>query len=337
MHINSAHSDRCALYLRAYKMAVAISRMTRKEKLLLELFRPKPSSLILGEEINRGAYGVVLGGTFMGRRVAIKKMHKILLHSAVTDEELERLIRDFKREADTLLSIRHPHVVQALGAYYDPSSREPILVMELMARNLRTFLGENMRKLKLSKQIHICLQIALGLQFLHHLNPPLAHRDLTDRNVLLTDDGRVKIGDLGQSKYKDLKDVYFGTEIPGALFFMAPETVKPSGTHKAHYTESVDIFSLGVLTMEIATQSRPTPSLHGFGVLPEVKRREHDLNKMDSGHPLKPLVYKCLEDNYKKRPVIDIIVVELVHLIVEEYNNMVSLLYYVAVTVIISL
>ena len=293
---------------------------------MLELYRPKPSSLIVGKEINRGAYGAVLGGTFEGRRVAIKKMHKFILDTADTDEEIERLVRDFKRETDTLLSIRHPHVVQAFGAFYDPLSWEPILVMELMANNLREYLEKNKGNLKLSKQIHICLQIALGLQFLHHLNPPLAHRDLTDKNVLLADDGTVKIGDLGQSKYKDL-DVYFRTEVPGALYYMAPETVKPSGSHKAHYTESVDIFSLGVLTMEIATQSSPTPSLHGLGILPEVKRRERDLNKMDNSHPLKPLVYKCLENNYKKRPVIANIVDDLACLIVEEYNNMVNLLY----------
>ena len=298
---------------------MAISRMSRKEKLLLELYKPKPPSLVIGKEIDRGAYGVVLEGTFEGRRVAIKKVHKILTDTAVTDEEVERLIRDFKKETDMLKSIRHPHVVQALGAFYDPKTREPILVMEKMAKNLRKYLEEN-KGLKELKQIHICLQIALGVQFLHHLTPPLAHRDLTDKSVLIADDGTVKIGDLGQSKYKDLKDVYFGTEVPGAFFFMAPETAKPSGSDKAQYTESVDIFSLGVLALEIATQSYPTPSLHGFGVLPEVKRRESDLKKMGDGHPLKPLVLKCLENDYQKRPVITQIVDNLVVLIVEDYT-----------------
>ena len=140
--------------------------------------------------------------------------------------------------------------------------------------------------------------------------PNRGHAPLMSR--VIADDGTVKIGGFGQSKYKDLKDVYFDTEVPGAFLFMAPETTKPSGSDKAQYTESVDIFSLGVLALEIATQSYPTPSLHGFGVLPEVKRRESDLKKMGDGHPLKPLVLKCLEDNYKKRPVITQIVDNLV-------------------------
>ena len=299
---------------------MAISRMSRKEKLLLELYKPSPSSLVIGKEIDRGAYGVVLDGTFEGRRVAIKKVHKILTEAADTDEEVEKLIRDFKKETDMMKSIRHTHVVEAIGAFYDPKTREPILVMEKMAKNLRKYLGEN-KGLKELKQIHICLQIALGVQFLHHLTPPLAHRDLNDKNVLIAYDGTVKIGDLGQSKYKDLKDVYFGTEMPGAFYFMAPETAKPSGSDKAHYTESVDIFSLGVLALEIATQSSPTPSLHGFGVLPEVKRREDDLKKMGDGHPLKPLVLRCLENNYKKRPIIAHIVDDLACLFVAESDK----------------
>ena len=98
------------------RMAVAISRMSRKKKLLLELYKPKPPSLVIGEEIDRGAYGVVLDGTFEGRRVAIKKVHKILTEAADTDEEVEKLIRDFKRETDMMKSIRHPHVVQILDS-----------------------------------------------------------------------------------------------------------------------------------------------------------------------------------------------------------------------------
>jgi serine/threonine protein kinase len=303
-------------------MALASSHMSRKEKKLLELFQKRPSCLTIdNEEINHGAYGVVVKGSYDKRPVAIKKIHKTLLEAAITNEEIDRLIKSFKEEADMLRSINHPHVVTYFGAFYDPVTREPILVMELMSMNLREYLKKKKGALKTPKQIHICLQIALGLQFFHHMTPPLAHRDLNDKNVLLAEDGTVKIGDLGQSKYKVRKDIYFGTPVPGCFHFMAPETANREDSDKAHYTESVDIFALGVLTMEIATQSGPNPTICGFGILPEVGRRAEDIKKLGDTHPLKPLVLKCLENNYKKRPVIVQIVDELAHLIVHDYTE----------------
>ena len=144
------------------------------------------------------------------------------------------------------------------------------------------------------------------MHFLHHLTPPLIHGDLDDKNVLLTEDGTVKLGDLGQSKYKDMHHVYFGSKAPGSVF-MPPETTSDN----PHYTESVDIFSIGVLAVEVTTQSQPSPSIHGIGTAEEVERRAADLAKMGNSHPSKPLVLKCLRNNYKDRPDIDHVLSEL--------------------------
>ena len=298
---------------------MASSRMTYKENLLQESFRPKPPDLLLNEEINRGAYGVVHRGVFGDRPVAVKKMHELLFDEDRSKEEIKCKIIEFKKEADMLETVQHPHVVKSLGAFYDPKTREPILVMELMAMDLRTFLKKNKgpRTLKVTKQVSICFQIALGLQYLHHLSPPLAHRDLNDKNVLLAENSTVKIGDLGQSKYKDMNDIYFISQTPGNLRFMSPEATSDN----PHYTESVDIFSLGVLAVQVATQSEPSPSVHGIGVVPEVERRARDLKKMGDGHPLKPLVLKCLKDNYKERPDIDHVVANLSEIFIVSHCN----------------
>ena len=84
----------------------------------------------------------------------------------------------------------------------------------------------------------------------------------------------MKLGDLGQSKYKDMQDVYFGSKAPGNLHFMPPEAT----SDKPHYTESssVDIFSIGVLAVDVTTQFQPSPSIHGIGVVQEVERRAGD-------------------------------------------------------------
>ena len=232
---------------------MASSLNTYKENLLQESFHRKPPDLLLKEELNCGAYGVVHRGIFRDRPVAVKKIHKLLFDAPISQEGIKSKIEEFKKEADMLETVQHPHVVKSLGAFYDPKTREPILVMELMAMDLRTFLKKNEEQeaLKVSKQVNICFQIALGLQYLHHMPPPLAHRDLNDKNVLLAEDGTAKIGDLGQSKYKDTNQLYYGSQAPGSILFMPPETFKDN----PHYTESVDIFSLGVLIVEVATQS----------------------------------------------------------------------------------
>ena len=120
---------------------------------------------------------------------------------------------------------------------------------------------------------------------------PLIHRDLSDKNVLLTKDGNVKIADFGQAKLLgDPKDTLQTTQ-PGTILYMPPEALE----EKKRYTAKVDSFSLGVLLLEICTQSPPSSSLRGIGVIEEVKRRELDLRRLDDAHPLKPLIVWCLQ------------------------------------------
>ena len=275
---------------------------------MLRGLNPVRGNLVVGDEINRGAYGVVYKGRLHGEPVAVKKTHE-QHQTAATAEALCRLFGGLLEEGNMLASINHPHIVRGFGAFFDEDSQQPVIVMELMLVDLRTYIENNQGSLKMSKQIPICLQIALGVQFLHHLSPPIAHRDLNDKNVLLAEDGTVKIGDLGQSKYKREKVDFFNTLAPGAPLYMPPEATLPVGNNQARYTESVDIFSLGVLAVEVADGS--PLDLH----VPD--RREEYLKRMGKNHPLKPLVKKCLHENYRRRPVIDQVIDEITPLAVE--------------------
>ena len=293
------------MYAWGVKMAVARSRIGSEGKILLQPLSPRPLNLTIGEEIGRGAYSVVYKGLLDDRSVAVKTMHSLVPDRVSADDDVEGLDKKCKRMGPVLTSIGHSHIVESLGAFYDKEQREPIIVMELMSTDLRTFINEN-KGLPISKQLQICLQIALGVHFLHHSTPPLVHGNLNDKNVLLTEDGTVKLGDLGQSKYKDMQFIYSGSRPPGNLF-MPPEAT----ANNPQYTESVDIFSIGVLAVEVTTQSPPSPSIHGIGITDEVERRTEDLVKMENSHRSKPLVLKCLQNNYKDRPNIDQVLSEL--------------------------
>ena len=183
-----------------------------------------------------------------------------------------------------------------LGAFNDPRLG-PILVMEKMQENLRQFLDRWKKELQLPKQLRISLEIIRGVAFLHQQTPPLVHRDLNDKNVMFSFEGVIKIGDFGQSKLK--KDLYLTTGQPGMVTFMPPEALDIG---KSKHSESLDIFSVGVLMLEIGTQQEPQVSLLGIGVIREVERRARDLKVLGEDHPLRQPVLLCLKDNPKERP-----------------------------------
>ena len=274
------------------------SLMAALRRNLSSYFRPIPPSLRIGLEINRGAYGTVHEGQLDGRPVAVKKIHRLLLEAASGERETwERVVRDFEKECRLLEELKHPHIVGFLGAFYDVQSEEPVLVMERMKENLRDLLGRE-RQLSLRRQLQICLEIAIGLEFLHSRSPPAVHRDLNDKNVMLSEEGVMKLGDLGQSRLKENSVDYFSTGQPGAVPFMPPEAL----SEHPHYTEKIDMFSLGVLMLEISTGRYPSVKLFGIGLQPEVVRRREDLSRLSDGHPLKPFILHCLKDDYKERP-----------------------------------
>ena len=267
------------------------------DEIISRHFPPKPPSLKVGKEINRGAYGTVHQGEMNGKPVAVKKIHRVVLKTSL-QKGTTTTLESFKKECDLLEKADNVHVVRFHGAFYDEESQEPILVMEKLDQNLSEYLRKNRGKLPRLRQIQICLEIANGVSFLHSLVPPVIHRDLNDKNVMLTEKGLVKVGDLGQSRLKEANVEYFSTGQPGAVPFMPPEALQET----ARYDEKIDTFSIGVLMLEIATQQSPQVQLLGIGVVPEVKRREKDLSKLDDDHPLKPLIVDCLKDDPKQRP-----------------------------------
>ena len=271
-------------------MAGVHSRIT-----VANLFPPKPAALTIGREINRLAWGTVCEGELKGQPVTVKKVHNILLEAEGTDENL---LRSFHRECQLLEKTNHPNIVKFYGAYHDEETGEPILVMERMKETLREYLLRNKEKLSRQKTIEICLSIVRGLRYLHSLPKPIVHGDLKDKNIMITEGGAVKIGDLGQSRLKDHNAVYFNSLGPEEISYLPPEALRQD----CRFNEKIDTFSVGVLMLEVATQQSPVVAPVNIGSMKEVLRRGDDLSKLPQDHPLKPLVILCLEDDPKKRP-----------------------------------
>ena len=127
------------------KMAVAGSRILSEANILLYSLSPQPLNLTIGEEIGRGAYSVVYKGLLDDRPVAVKTIHSLVPDSidSSTDDDVEELDKKCGRMSPVLTSIGHSHIVDTLGTFYDKEKKEPIIVMELMSVDLRTFIKQN--------------------------------------------------------------------------------------------------------------------------------------------------------------------------------------------------
>ena len=262
---------------------------------------PSEDTLTVSDRIGKGGYGEVFRGTLGSRPVAVKKIYDILVDAARENRQaLEHIIEEFRRECDLLKAAKHPNVVEFIGVFHQGEGEESaLLVMELMEQTLEQFLQDNRGTLSREKQIAICLQVVLGLLFLHQHDPQILHRDLTAKNVLMNKEGSVaKISDFGQAKFRPTSVQYLTTRQPGTILYMPPEAL----VDKPRFTDKGDVFSLGVLMLQVATQEAPSCGLVIREGQPEVERRAADLSRLPADHPLRPLILQCLQDDPAKRP-----------------------------------
>ena len=233
-------------------------------------------------------------GKLGSRRVAIKKIHEELLRT--DGDQLDPIIEQFQRDCEILQAAKHQHVVECIDLFSE--GRNALLVMELMDQTLEAFLAAS-KGLSVTKQVEICLKLANGLQFLHQHDPQILHRDLTSKNVLMNKAGDIaKISDFGQSKFRPTSKEFLTSQQPGCVVYMPPEALEA----EARFNSKGDVFSLGVLMLQIATQVFPTYCLTGIGVQPERERRSADLALLPEDHVLKPLILQCLENDLQARP-----------------------------------
>ena len=247
-----------------------------------------------GREIGRGAWCVVYEGRLNGKPVAIKKIHSLLLQCE--DGERTEVSHSMHQSALLLKQLSHPHIVKFIE-FYESKYGDHAFVMERLDCNLESYLERHAGKLSRERQIDFCLQIADAVHYLHSQQPPVAYRDLSGRKVLLSGDGMLKLC-LCLQAARLPSCGYFDDSQPGMLVYMPPETL----THDARYDEKMDIFSLGVVMLQIATQCSPTVGVSGIGTVPEIIRRIDDLSRLPEDHPLKPIILQCLRDDPGERP-----------------------------------
>jgi serine/threonine protein kinase len=252
--------------------------------------------LHIQEEISRGAYGVVYRGDKNGRTVAAKAVHETLVNIAKSKKyKLKCLVEKFKAEAFLLQSIDHPHIVRCYCL--EERGKELYLVMERMRESLFDVIERGDRK-KCFSSSSVGKQVASALDYLHSRDPKVIHRDLSSKNVLIGSRNEVKVGDFGMAKCRPRDLDYLQTKSPGSFPYMPPEALN----NDPKYTEKLDVFSLGVVILEVETLQHPESNVYGIGYEQEVVRRKKHLDKVSSSNPIKAIIVSCLENDHHKRP-----------------------------------
>ncbi len=195
---------------------------------------------VLGE----GAMGVVYAGhdPDIDRKVAIKTVHRHLVEAAGGEDWLGR----FAREARAAGRVLHPNLVTVFDYLQD--GPVPYLIMELVQAQSLEDLLKTQDQIDLRQIRGLFSQVLDGLACIH--NAGIVHRDMKPANVMLTEDGTVKLTDFGIARLEAMEAT--GAGMIGTPAYMAPEQFT-GGSIDAR----ADIYACGVLLYELTTGRKP--------------------------------------------------------------------------------
>ena len=274
------------------------------------------------QELGHGSYGAVYKAKRDSLPCAAKFIYPVLFASNVPqqaappqDKEHRQPMRRFEAECRFLSQIKHPNIIQYLGVYREPDTNAPVLLMELMDESLTHFLESSQNPVLYHIEVNILHDTILALAFLH--SNGITHRDMSSNNVLLIAGSRAKVTDFGMSTLTDAAASHLAsmTQCPGTPAYMSPEALDEPPV----YSEKLDCFSFGVLTIQVITREFPKPKdqfqtrelfdpqfpsqrIRARVLVPEQKRRQSHIKLIPAAHPLRPIALDCIKDRDAERP-----------------------------------
>ncbi|PRW39080.1 Serine threonine- kinase svkA [Chlorella sorokiniana] len=261
----------------------------------------------LRELVGRGSFGAVHRGydRVAQRDVAIK---------LIDLEDIEEDIGEIQREIAALKECQSPAITQYYGSAVVPGTSQLMIVMELMAASAGDVVGEDTGGEPLPEPCiaYILRQVLHALVYLH--GQGRIHRDIKAANILLAEDGRVKVSDFGVSAQLSGTVGYKRRTFVGSPLWMAPEVIEQSpdnigfrkdgsGAAADGYDEAADIWSLGITAMELAQGEPPRVNVASFRLLFMIVRDDPpQLEGSEFSTDFKDFVWQCLRKDPADRP-----------------------------------
>ncbi|XP_047315293.1 integrin-linked protein kinase 1-like [Impatiens glandulifera] len=279
----------------------AISMHVRNARQIPEYeIDPKELDFTNSVDLTKGTFCVA---SWRGIQVAVKKFEDF------SDEDKVKAFRD---ELELLQKIRHPNVVQFLGAVTQ-SSPMMIVTEYLPQGDLRAFMKLK-GALKVTTAVRFALDIARGMNYLHERKPEaIIHRDLEPSNILLDDSGHLKVADFGVSKLlrvtRTVKE-----DKPLACHETSCRYLAPEVFRNEEYDNKVDVFSFALILQEMIEGFPPftdKPDDEVPNVYASKERPKFKAPAKNYSHGLRELIEECWNENPAKRPAFEKIILKL--------------------------
>ncbi|WOG92620.1 hypothetical protein DCAR_0311893 [Daucus carota subsp. sativus] len=201
--------------------------------------------------LGQGGFGYVHRGVLPnGKEVAIKR-----LKAGSGQGE-----REFQAEVEIISRVHHKHLVSLVG--YCMTGAERLLVYEFVPNNTLEFHlhGKGRPTMEFTTRLRIALGAAKGLAYLHEdCNPKIIHRDIKAANILLDFNFEAKVADFGLAKITSEVNTHVSTRVMGTFGYLAPEYAS-----SGKLTDKSDVFSFGIMLLEMVTGRRPVDSAQTF-------------------------------------------------------------------------
>ena len=263
------------------------------------------SELHVGKNLGEGSFKSAFKCDWNGTPVVKMNFH-------LDNQDNAEANKNFREELSILAKMAHPNIVQFLGR----CKNEPAFVIsycsngslfDLLFRPDKRSLRD---KLSTQKKILIALQVARAVNFMHHSDPPMIHRDLKSSNILLTEHLDAMVTDFGLTLTKIKSAGITRHKGEGTVNYMSPETFIVNGPL---ISEMTDVWSYGCVLIELFGYTIPWRELNETEigrrvtsqdafVPPEVERITNERVKV--------LILKCLRRDPAKRISFDAIISE---------------------------
>uniref|UniRef100_A0A1L8DML7 non-specific serine/threonine protein kinase n=1 Tax=Nyssomyia neivai TaxID=330878 RepID=A0A1L8DML7_9DIPT len=231
-----------------------------KDPEIADLFNKHDPEKIFDDlrEIGHGSFGAVYYARCNLTReiVAIKKM------SYLGKQSMEKW-QDILKEIRFLRQLNHANTIEYKGCYLRENTAW--LVMEYCVGSASDIIEVHKRPLREEEISAICEGVLRGLAYLHHLGR--IHRDIKAGNILLTEQGIVKLADFGSAAIKCPANSFVGTP-----YWMAPEVIL--AMDEGQYDGKVDVWSLGITCIELAERKPPYFNMNAMSALYHIAQND---------------------------------------------------------------